>query len=116
MNSATLTRFLLLAVLWGSSFTMIKVSLEGLSPAQLVLSRLVLGAAVLVAVAAIRRVALPRGGTVWVHLAGAALFGNVLPFLLLSYGERTAGAGIAGVLIGATPLLTLTIAYAALSA
>lgn len=115
MTSATLTRFLVLALLWGSSFTMIKVSLEGLSPAQLVLARLVLGAAVLAAVAALRRVALPRDGTVWGHLAGAALFGNVLPFLLLSYGERTASAGIAGVLIGATPLLTLTIAYAALS-
>ena len=62
MNSSTLTRFLVLALLWGSSFTLIKVSLEGLSPAQLVLSRLVLGAAVLVAVAAIRRVALPRTG------------------------------------------------------
>ncbi|MGA5473267.1 MFS transporter [Streptomyces arboris] len=36
------------------------------------------------------------------------------PFLLLSYGEQTTGAGIAGVLIGATPLLTLTIAAAAL--
>jgi drug/metabolite transporter (DMT)-like permease len=115
MNSATLTRLLALAVLWGSSFTLIKVSLEGLSPAQLVLSRLALGAAVLLGVATIRRVALPRDGTVWGHLAGAALFGNVLPFLLLSYGERTASAGIAGVLIGATPLLTLTIAYAALS-
>ena len=109
-------RFLLLALLWGSSFTLIKVSLEGLSPAQLVLARLVLGAAVLGAVAAIRRVALPRGRRVWWHLAAAAVFGNVLPFLLLSYGERTAGAGIAGVLIGATPLLTLTVAYAALAA
>jgi drug/metabolite transporter (DMT)-like permease len=108
--------FLLLALLWGSSFTLIKVSLEGLSPAQLVLARLALGAAVLLAVAAIRHVGLPRGRAVWGHLAGAALLGNVLPFLLLSYGERTAGAGIAGVLIGATPLLTLTIAYAALAA
>ena len=116
MNSATLTRFLVLALLWGSSFTLIKVALEGLSPAQLVLGRLALGAAVLVAVAAVRRVGLPREAAVWGHLAGAALFGNVLPFLLLSYGERTAGAGIAGVLIGATPLLTLTVAYAALSA
>jgi drug/metabolite transporter (DMT)-like permease len=116
MPNATVLRFLILALLWGSSFTLIKVSLEGLSPAQLVLARLVLGAAVLVAVAALRHVALPRGGTVWGHLAAAAVFGNVLPFLLLSYGERTAGAGTAGVLIGATPLLTLTIAYAALAA
>jgi drug/metabolite transporter (DMT)-like permease len=116
MPNATVLRFLTLALLWGGSFTLIKVSLEGLSPAQLVLARLALGAAVLLAVAAVRRVAPPRGATVWGHLAGAALFGNVLPFLLLSYGERTAGAGVAGVLIGATPLLTLTIAYAALSA
>jgi drug/metabolite transporter (DMT)-like permease len=111
-----LMRFLLLALLWGGSFTLIKVSLEGLSPAQLVLARLVLGAAVLLAVAALRRAGLPRGRAVWGHLAVAALLGNVLPFLLLSYGEQTAGAGIAGVLIGATPLLTLTIAYAALAA
>lgn len=116
MPNATVLRFLALALLWGSSFTLIKVSLEGLSPAQLVLARLVLGAAVLAGVAALRHVRLPRGAAVWGHLAGAALFGNVLPFLLLSYGERTAGAGIAGVLIGATPLLTLTIAYAALAA
>jgi drug/metabolite transporter (DMT)-like permease len=116
VTNATVLRFLALALLWGGSFTLIKVSLEGLSPAQLVLARLVLGALVLAAVAAVRRVGLPRGRTVWGHLAGAALFGQVLPFLLLSYGERSAGAGVAGVLIGATPLLTLTIAYAALSA
>ena len=116
MPNATALRFLTLALLWGSSFTLIKVSLEGLSPAQLVLARLALGAAVLLSVAAVRHVALPRGAPVWGHLAAAAVFGNVLPFLLLSYGERTAGAGIAGVLIGATPLLTLTVAYAALAA
>jgi drug/metabolite transporter (DMT)-like permease len=53
---------------------------------------------------------------VWAHLTAVAFFGNVLPFLLLSYGERTASAGVAGVLIGATPLLTLTVAYLALAA
>jgi drug/metabolite transporter (DMT)-like permease len=40
--------------------------------------------------------------------------GNVIPFLLLSYGEQTTGAGLAGVLVGTTPLLTLTLAAAAL--
>jgi drug/metabolite transporter (DMT)-like permease len=109
------TRFLVLALLWGSSFTLIKEALAGLSPAQLVLARLVLGAAVLLSVAAVRRVGLPRGAPVWGHLAAAALFGNVIPFLLLSYGERSAGAGIAGVLVGATPLLTLTVAAFALA-
>ncbi|AVT28178.1 EamA/RhaT family transporter [Plantactinospora sp. BC1] len=115
MTNGTLARFVLLALLWGASFTFIKVSLEGLTPAQIVLSRLVLGALVLLAIAAVRKVALPRGGLgVWGHLAGAALFGNVIPFLLLSYGEQGTGAGIAGVLVGSTPLLTLALAAAAL--
>lgn len=115
MTNATVVRFLTLALLWGSSFTLIKVSLEGLSPAQLVLGRLVLGALALLAVLALRHTALPRERPVWGHLAVAALFGQVLPFLLLSYGERTASAGVAGVLIGATPLLTMTVAYVALA-
>ncbi|MFI6095702.1 DMT family transporter [Lentzea sp. NPDC051213] len=114
MDKASVARFLLLALLWGSSFTFIKVSLEGLTPGQLVLSRLILGAAVLLSIAAIRKVALPRSVEVWGHIAAAGLFGNVIPFLLLSYGEKTTGAGIAGVLIGATPLLTLALATAAL--
>ncbi|MDT6988393.1 DMT family transporter [Streptomyces lusitanus] len=109
-NYASLARFLLLATLWGSSFTLIKVSLGGLTPGQLVLSRLFMGALLLVGIALATKTALPRTVQVWGHYAAAALFGNVIPFLLLSYGEKTTGAGIAGVLIGGTPLLTLTVA------
>lgn len=114
MTKPTLARFLLLAVLWGSSFTLIKIALEGLTPVQLVLGRLVLGALVLLVVIVIRRVSLPRGKRLWGHITVAALFGNVIPFLGLSYGEQTTGAGIAGVLVGSTPLLTLLLATAAL--
>ena len=114
MTTTWKTRFLLLAALWGSSFSLIKVSLEGLTPGQLVLTRLVLGAAVLVVLAAVRGVRLPRELTTWRHVLVAALLGNVAPFLLLSYGERSTGAGIAGVLIGATPLITLGLAAAAI--
>jgi drug/metabolite transporter (DMT)-like permease len=114
MNPASVTRFLLLAILWGGSFTFIKVSLEGLTPSQLVLARLLLGAAVLLGFAALRKVGLPRGTGLWGHVAVAALFGNVVPFLLLSYGEQTTGASIAGVIVGSTPLLTLVLATVAL--
>ena len=110
----TIARFLILAVLWGSGFAFIKISLEGFTPSQIVLGRLVLGAAVLLAIVALTKIPMPRSAGVWGHLAAAALLGNVLPFLLVSYGEQTTGAGIAGVLIGSTPLLTMTIAAAAL--
>ena len=107
-------RFLALALLWGSSFTFIKVALDGVTPSQLVLFRLILGAAVLLIVARARRIGLPRHLATWGHVAAAAAFGNVIPFLLLSYGEQGTGAGIAGVLVGSTPLLTLALATVAL--
>ncbi|EDY47295.1 DMT family transporter [Streptomyces clavuligerus] len=115
MSGASVLRFFLLALLWGSSFMLIKVSLDGLAPDQIVLSRLILGAAVLAVTAAVRKVRLPGSARIWGHVAVAALFGNVIPFLLISYGERTTGAGLAGVLIGITPLLTLALATVALS-
>jgi drug/metabolite transporter (DMT)-like permease len=110
MNKATVTRFLLQAAVWGSSFTLIKLALEGLAPGQIVLSRLVLGALVLVALAGAQRVTLKMSWTRWGHVAVAAVFGNVAPYLLLTYGERSTGAGIAGVLVAGTPLLTLLVA------
>lgn len=112
----TIARFLLLAVLWGSGFAFIKISLEGFTPSQIVLGRLIFGAAVLLAIVALRRIPMPRSVGVWGHLAAAALLGNVVPFLLVSYGEQTTGASIAGVLIGSTPLLTMAIATAAIPA
>ena len=49
MAPRSLARLALLALLWGSSFLWIKLALDGLSPVQLVLVRLALGAAVLLA-------------------------------------------------------------------
>ena len=68
-----------LALLWGSSFLWIKLALDGLSPVQLVLVRLALGAAVLVAVVRIRRLRLPHDRTTWLHLTVAALVANAIP-------------------------------------
>lgn len=114
MDFSSTLRLLALALLWGSSFMFIKMSLEGLTPGQVVLFRLALGTLLLLTFALIRGVRLPSGARTWGLIAVAAVLGNVIPFLLLSYGEQTATAGVAGALIGATPLLTLGIAAMAI--
>ncbi|MTD57881.1 EamA family transporter [Amycolatopsis sp. RM579] len=115
MTGPSALRFLLVAALGGASFPSVRVALEGLSPAQLVFGRVLLGAAVVLVIAWMRGAALPRG-RIWGHVIVAAMLGNVLPFTLLSWGERTTGAGIAGVLVGSTPLLTLVLTALALPA
>jgi drug/metabolite transporter (DMT)-like permease len=108
----SLLRFSGLALLWGSNFLFIKVALDGLSPAQVVLGRMTLGAAVLLAVVGLRREALPRQPVMWLHLAFMAVLANLVPYFLFGYGEQRITSSLAGVLNATTPLFTLVIAAA----
>lgn len=116
MNGASALRFLLLGLIWGGSYTFIKVSLDGLTPSQLVLARLLLGLTFLLAFVAVRRVKLPPLGVTWGHIAVTSILGMVAPFLLLAWAETRTSAAMAGVIIAALPLVTLAAATAMLPA
>ena len=113
MRGASILRLGTLALLWGSSFLFIKVAVEGVSPAQLVLGRLALGALVLLAFLAARREPLPRDARLWGHLVVAALVANILPYFLFGWAEQHGVASaVAGSLNATTPLFTLAVAHA----
>ncbi|MYR92559.1 MULTISPECIES: DMT family transporter [unclassified Streptomyces] len=114
MNIANWGRFGLLAALWGCSFAFIKMSLEAFAPLQLASGRLVVGALVVLAMLAVKRLPLPSR-PLWGHIAVASVFGNVIPFTLFAIGEQHTTATIAGVIQGATPLITMGVAALALS-
>jgi drug/metabolite transporter (DMT)-like permease len=99
-------------VLWGSGFLFVKLALRGLSPSQVVLGQLALGALVLLIALAIRRQSLPHASREWVYLAGMAVLANIAPYLLFSWSEQRISSGLAGALSGTTPLLTLLLARA----
>lgn len=102
-----------LALLWGSGFLWIKISLnEGLTPGWITFLRCALGAAVLLVLARAAGQRLPRDRATWGRLAVAAFFCNALPFLLFSVGEQTVDSGVAGVLNATTPLWSLLIGLA----
>jgi drug/metabolite transporter (DMT)-like permease len=93
-----------LALLWGSTFLWIKLSLAMLSPVQVTLARCVLGAVALTLACLASGHRLPRGVATWRRIFIAALFCNALPFALFSIGERSVESGVAGVLNATTPL------------
>lgn len=109
-----LLRILVLAAIWGTSFLFIKVGLEGMSPVEVVVGRLLAGTAVLLAVVVVRREQLPRDLVTWGHLAVAGLIANTAPFFLFAWGEERASSSLAGIYNASTPLLTLLVAMAAL--
>ncbi len=99
-----------LAVLWGSGFLLIKIALEGMSPIQIVLGRLLAAAVVMLVVVAYRREALPRRLTPWAHLTVMAIVTNIAPYFLYAWAEQHINSGLAGVLNATTPLFTLLFA------
>lgn len=112
MRAGSLIRVAALALIWGSGFLWIKVSLRGFTPVQLTWARLALGAAVLLAILAARSIRLPGQRALWGHLAVAALLGNAIPYLLFGIAERDVTSALAGAINATTPLWTLAFAIA----
>ena len=111
-SGGSLVRVAALALIWGSGFLFIKISLRGFTATQLTWARLALGALVLLAVLAVRRTRLPAGRRVWGHLAVAALLGNAVPYLLFGIAEQDVPSSLAGAINASTPLWTLAFAFA----
>jgi drug/metabolite transporter (DMT)-like permease len=106
--------YLLLSAIWGTSFLFIKIADRQLSPLQVVLARMALGAATVLAVLLARREPLPSGSRTWGHLALLALISNAVPFSLIAYGETRISSVLAGLWNATTPLFTLVIALSVL--
>src|ERR671916_1154155 len=112
VNPAGLLRVAALALIWGSGFLLIKISLRGFTPVQLTFVRLALGAVVLVLILAAVRLRLPGGRRLWLHLVVAALLGNAIPDTLFGIAARTVDSNLAGAINATTPLWTLLFAVA----
>ncbi|MGI8658452.1 MAG: DMT family transporter [Candidatus Limnocylindria bacterium] len=102
--------FVLLGLIWGSSFVWIKIAVDEIPPASLVAWRMTLGAAGMLAFLAIIRVPMPRGAREWLPLAFMGAVNAALPIFLISWGEQFVDSGTAAVLNSLTPIFSLVIA------
>jgi drug/metabolite transporter (DMT)-like permease len=100
-----------LATLWSSSFAFIKLAVETIPPLSVAAGRLSLAAVLIVAVARLRGLRFPREEGLWPKFFMIGLFGNALPFTLISWGEVTIDSGLAAILMAVMPLATLVLAH-----
>jgi drug/metabolite transporter (DMT)-like permease len=101
-----LPAYLVLALIWGNSFVFIKIGLESLTPAGVVFSRLFLGMVTMLVISAVTRTPLPPR-RYWGSLFVAALLMTSLGWFFFAYAEQYVSSALAGIINGATPLLTL---------
>ncbi|HEV2459750.1 MAG TPA: DMT family transporter [Ktedonobacterales bacterium] len=100
-----------LALIWGASFLFIKIGVEDVSPATLVFGRLAFSVLTLGAIIAVNP-ALAKGWRDYWRLGLlVGLANNVLPYLLIAWGETRIASGVASILNATTPLFTVMLAH-----
>jgi drug/metabolite transporter (DMT)-like permease len=104
-----------LGAVWGASFLFIKVLLEEISPAEIVMGRLLLGTAAVLPIVIYQRRSLRRSPAVMGKLAIMALGANILPFILIAWAEEHIDSGLTAVLNSTMPLFTALFAAAVLA-
>lgn len=103
--------FILLGVIWSSSFMWIKIAIQEVGPNTLVAFRTLFGLLFSVAVILIQRVRLPRTFKAWRPLLILGLTNVAIPFVLISWGEKSIDSAIASILDATVPLFTILMAH-----
>jgi drug/metabolite transporter (DMT)-like permease len=104
VSTRGLALFVAMSVIWGIPYLLIKVSLDGLGPVELVFVRLVIGALVLVPIALSRvevRPILRR----WRWIVAYTIVEMGVPWILLSDAELRISSSLSGLLVSTVPLL-----------
>lgn len=105
------TLLAVLVALWGSNFMFIKLGVETVPPATLVASRLVIGAAIMVATLRAMGHVFPPLGRAWLPYVAVGILGNTLPFWAITWGQQYIDSALAGILMAIMPLATLVLAH-----
>jgi drug/metabolite transporter (DMT)-like permease len=102
---------LALAVLWGGSFFFNVVAVRELPSFTLVWLRVACATATLLIVLRLLGQRMPTCGRVWLAFFGMGLLNNVLPFVLIIWGQHRIASGLASILNATTPLFTVLVAH-----
>jgi drug/metabolite transporter (DMT)-like permease len=109
-----LALLLLLATLWGGSYTFVKLGVATIPPITLIEGRTLIAGVLLLLIMAGRGVRLPSDGATWRRFMFQACLNSVIPWTLIAWAERSVDAGLATILNSTSPIFTffLTLAIA----
>jgi drug/metabolite transporter (DMT)-like permease len=101
-----LALLLLLATLWGASYSFIKVGVATIPPVTLIAGRTLIAGVLLLLIMRWRGLRMPTDASTWGRFAFQACLNSVIPWTLIAWGEGTVDAGLATILNSAAPIFT----------
>jgi drug/metabolite transporter (DMT)-like permease len=103
--------FILLGVIWSASFLWIKIAVSEIGPFALVAFRVTFGALTGILITLFARTQWPRDRAAILTFALLGVTSVAIPFVLISWGEKTIDSAVASILNATTPLFTIFIAH-----
>lgn len=101
----------MLSLLWGGSFFFIEIAVPVTGPLTLVWLRVSLASALLWIIAFATGKRLPRDVHIWRSFFWMAVFNNMVPFTLISWGQTQIPSSLASILNATMPLFTVLVAH-----
>jgi drug/metabolite transporter (DMT)-like permease len=101
--------FLGLGFIWGSSYLFIKLAVDDFGTSTLVALRLLIGSVLLWGVILVARQPLPRDRRIYGHLVVMAVINIMIPFLLITWAERSVESSLAAILTSPVPLFAIVL-------
>jgi drug/metabolite transporter (DMT)-like permease len=107
-----LALLLVLATLWGASYTFIRVAVATIPPITLIAGRTAIAGLLLLIIMRWRGVRMPRDALTWRRFLFQACLNSVIPWTMIAWGERTLDAGLATILNSTSPIFTFILTAA----
>ena len=104
-----------LSVLWGGSYFFVGVLVTQIEPLMIVTLRVGIAAIILWGIVLISGGQVPKNLSLWTAFFGMGILNNIVPFLLIVWGQTKIAAGLASIFNASTPLFTVMLAYFLLS-
>ena len=102
---------IILSSIWGSAFFAIKISVESIHPISVASFRLTIAALILLIYFLYKGYKFNFELNVYVRIFFIALFGNFIPFSLISWSEIYIDSNLAGLLLSVSPIFALIFSH-----
>jgi drug/metabolite transporter (DMT)-like permease len=97
--------FILLGLIWSTSFLWIKIGVQEIGPMALVAFRTLFGAITVLVIALYQKEQWPRDRKTWRNFAILGPTSLAIPFFLISWGEQTIDSAVASILNATAPFI-----------
>ncbi len=110
MGLAQWSMLLLLSIVWGGSYFFVEIALLEWSPLLIVAVRVAIATVVIWGIVLAAGLPIPRSRAAWSAFLWMGLLNNVIPFLLIVWGQQEIESGLAAILNAAAPIFSVIVA------